>query len=398
MPSRRFYANAAPQQTLASSITAGATSCVVAGSFSGWPVQFPFCAGLDVGTASFEIVSVTAIAGTTATVVRAQDGTSAISHPAGATLSQVFVRQDLDEANAHTSANTGVHGVSGSVVGTSDVQTLSNKTLTAPIANAPTITNPVSTGDATHPALIGRATTAGGKTLSLQNSGSTEKVGVDDAGNITAAGNVVATGNLTTAAGAVSGKTVAGAVVPTTFTNEAAATVALPSPATGTLIYLTAPTTTGAAAGPFLWNGTAWVQVTLGTKIAWTYKVAAPGNIGTSAFTKMSVTTLVVDRTNVGVTSGQFTVPAGAGGIYLLSGLGSFAANSTGRRVVALFLNGGAIDNTEGQIPASTNITQVPTATVAMPLSAGDIIDIRLFQDSGVTLAGGVCSITAVQL
>jgi hypothetical protein len=108
---RRFYSNNAPQLTTSGSITAGAITVGVAGSFSGWPVQFPFYAALDIGTASFEIVSVTnGIAGTTATIVRAQDGTAAISHPAGATLDQVVVRQDLDEANAHVNASTGVHG------------------------------------------------------------------------------------------------------------------------------------------------------------------------------------------------------------------------------------------------------------------------------------------------
>lgn len=271
---RRFYANAAPQVTLASSITSGATSLTISGTFAGWPVSFPYFAALDYGTASMELVLVTNVVGSVATITRAQDGTAAISHAAGATLDQVFVRQDLDEANAHVNATSGAHGISGSFVGTSDSQTLTNKTLTNPTvnganvsgtwagtlaasgltltspiintpnANAGTWANGVNTGDATHAALVGKATTAGGKTLSLTNSSSVEKLSVDDAGKLTAF-------------------TVTAGLVPSTFTTEASATVSLPSPTAETIVWLTAPTG-GGPAGPYYWTGSAWAMVTPG--------------------------------------------------------------------------------------------------------------------------------------
>ena len=128
MPVRQ-YANA-PATTLASSCTSGATSIVVT-SATGLPISFPYTLIIDRGLSTEEAVSVTAAAGTTLTVTRGIDGTTAFAHTLSASVVHGITAQDIREANAHVNASSAVHGLAGTVVGTSDTQTLTNKTLSA---------------------------------------------------------------------------------------------------------------------------------------------------------------------------------------------------------------------------------------------------------------------------
>lgn len=125
--SLRYYANA-PATTLSSSCNSSATSIVV-NSATGYPIQFPFTVIIDRGTATEEAVSVTAASGTTWTVTRAIDGTTAFAHSIGATVEHGITAQDIRESNTHVNTSGAVHGVTGSLVGTTDTQTLTNKTI-----------------------------------------------------------------------------------------------------------------------------------------------------------------------------------------------------------------------------------------------------------------------------
>jgi hypothetical protein len=140
-----FYSNIAQATTLAGSISSGATSISVAAT-TGFPGSFPYVLALDFEGATEELVVVTAAAGTTLTVTRGHSGTSAQSHSLGAAVRHVFHAGDATDFRTHEAATSGVHGVTGDLVGATMTQTLTNKTLTSPTINNATYQNGGSLG------------------------------------------------------------------------------------------------------------------------------------------------------------------------------------------------------------------------------------------------------------
>lgn len=124
---QKYYSSLTTDGTLGAPASSGATSLTVDGFTN--PPNVPFTMSIDKDTASHEIVLVTAVAGSTFTVTRAQDGTSAASHSSGAECRHVVPASTFNEIEAHINAVTGVHGTTGEFVDTDSAQTVTNKTV-----------------------------------------------------------------------------------------------------------------------------------------------------------------------------------------------------------------------------------------------------------------------------
>jgi hypothetical protein len=130
---RRSHTGAAEPALLTTSMSTSDLAFSISTSL-GWPTgaNGPFFVVIDPGTGSEEKLLCSNQSSGVVTVAgggRGADGTTARTHQPPARVYPCWTGVEADELNEHAAAATGVHGAAGAVVGTTDVQALTNKTL-----------------------------------------------------------------------------------------------------------------------------------------------------------------------------------------------------------------------------------------------------------------------------
>ena len=105
--------------------------------------------------------------------------------------------------------------------------------------------------------------------------------------------------------------------------------------------------------------------------------------ISNNTWTKITFDTETWD-TDSSFASNKFTVPSGKDGKYVFS-YGGYYGSIIDQKIFAfrLYKNGSAVNRTYVQQTASGTSGEIPNACVVMSLSAGDYVEVYMYQNNG---------------
>lgn len=371
-PTRRYYSSTAVAATLSASLTSSATSIAIS-TVTGWPASYPFTAIIGEDTNKEELVTVTGVAGTTLTITRGVGGTTGQAHDAGETIRHGVYAQDFEDGAAHYAASTAVHGVAGSVVGTSDTQTLTNKTISGSSNTLSAIPSASVTGLDTHTA----STTAHGATGAVVGTTNTQTLTnktISGASNTLSAIPSASVTGLDTHTASTTAHGATGAVVGTTNTQT-----------------LTNKTISGSSN---TLSNVSWSAIdgTYGLVAAGT-GVACADNTWTLITFDTQIALSGYDVHSTSTNPSRLKVPTGKSGMYIINAVITFPANATNVRRLQVRLNS-AGSATGGTLVGSTGIAAIATSGVTTSvvysrivyLTAGDYVELFGIQNSGGSL------------
>ena len=122
-------------------------------NLTGWPDGAsglrPFWVTINRGGLTEERVLCSSRSGNVLTIAdggRGEDDTTMSVHQVGEYIEHTFTSLEADQANAHIEAESGVHGVAGDVVGTTDAQSMTNKDISDSTLSDSQITDITATG------------------------------------------------------------------------------------------------------------------------------------------------------------------------------------------------------------------------------------------------------------
>ena len=172
------------------------------------------------------------------------------------------------------------------------------------------------------------------------------------------------------------------------FASAAARTSAIASPQEGMFSYLKDTNSTE------YYSGAAWVAIGgapafVGCAVSKT----ANQSIANATYTAVTFDAEGYDTDAIhdnSTNNTRFTIPAGKGGKWLITGVLTFASNTTGFRFVRLYKNGAGFNNPVGVAPVNGDTTQAVISYI-VNFAAADYLELYVYQNStgALNLVGG---------